>query len=163
MLSSAISLEEDMMPKKKYVVTLSEAERRELRDVERGARAAYKRVRARILLKADEGKGGPSWNDARIAEALEVGRRSVERLRQRFVEEGLEASLERRVQENRCRKIDGEVEARLVAEACSKPPEGRTRWTIRLLADRLVELELVDSISPEAVRKALKKTQSNRG
>jgi len=151
------------MPKKKYVVTLSEAERGQLRDVERKARASYKRLRARVLLKADEGEDGPAWRDARIAEAFEVGRRSVERLRQRFVEEGLESSLERRPQENRCRKIDGEVEARLVAEACSKPPEGRTRWTIRLLADRLVELELVDSISPEAVRKTLKKTQSNRG
>ena len=151
------------MPKKKYVVTLSEEEREYLRGIEREARAAHKRQRARVLLKADEGTGGPAWGDAEIAEAFDVGLRSVERLRQRFVQEGLEASLERRPQDNRFRKIDGKVQAHLAAQACSKPPEGRTRWTLRLLADRLVELELVDSVSHEAVRRALKKTLSNRG
>jgi len=153
------------MPKKIYVVTLTAAERSSLRALlAKGKAAARKRVHAQILLKADGGPQGEGWEDERIAEAFGVGRCTVERARQRFVEEGLEAALDRKVQENRkARKIDGTVEARLIAVACGKPPEGRKRWTLQLLADRLVALELLDSVSYETVRRTLKKTNSNRG
>lgn len=146
---------------KKYVVTLKPQERDALRRlVSVGKAAAHKRRHAEILLKADAGSGGPGWTDVRIVEAFEVSVRSVEYLRQRFVEEGLEAALVRRKQ---CRpsverKLDGQKEAQLIALSCSAPPEGRQRWTLRLLADRLVVLEVVDSISYETVRQTLKKT-----
>lgn len=122
--------------------------------------AAYKRKHAAILLKADQGPDGPGWTDVRIAEALDLSVRSIESLRQRLVEEGLEACLVRKkpARPPRERKLDGEQEARLIAVSCSAPPEGRERWTLRLLADRLVELEVVDSISHETVRQTLKKT-----
>jgi transposase len=119
---------------------------------------------AQILLKADEAKGGPAWTDVAIAEAVGCGRVTVERVRQRFVEEGLERALTpyRKPRREYPTKLDGEQEAKLIATACSAPPGGRSRWTLRLLADVLVELEVVESISHEAVRQALKKTNSSR-
>jgi transposase len=146
---------------KKYVVTLEADERQQLRELIRAGRAAaYKRRHAEVLLKADAGPQGPAWTDQRIAEAFEVSLRTVEHVRQRFVEEGLEAAVSRRKQRvpSRERKLDGRGEARLAALACGKPPEGRASWTLRLLADRLVVLEVVPSISHETVRQVLKKT-----
>jgi transposase len=147
--------------KKKYVVTLTDEERQDLQQVlSRGKAAARKLTHARILLKAD----GPGWKDNRIAEALEVGRATVERVRKQFVEEGLEAALEPRKPRRTYRlKLDGDGEAHLIALACQKPPEGRSRWTLQLLADRMVELEYVDEISYQTVRRTLKKTRSSLG
>lgn len=150
---------------KKYVVTLTAEEHRRLRDLIAAGRAsALKLARARILLKADAAPGGPAWPDDRIAEALEVGLSTVARVRQRCVEQGLEAALERKPQDrpSRPRALDGRAEARLIALACSAPPEGRPAWTLRLLAGRLVELEVVDAVSYETVRRVLKKTRSSR-
>jgi transposase len=146
--------------KKKYIVTLTQEERGMLQEMlSRGKAAARKLTHARILLKADVAAGGPGWNDESIAEALEVGRATVERVRKEFVEEGLEAALERRKPRRQYRrKLDGDGEAHLVALACQKPPEGRSRWTLRLLADRMVQLEHVDQISYQTVRRTLKKT-----
>jgi transposase len=151
--------------KKKYIVTLVDEERRMLQDMlSRGKAAARKLMHARILLKADAAAGGPAWEDQSIAEALEVGRATVERVRKEFVEEGLEAALERRKPRRvYARKLDGDGEAHLVALACQEPPEGRSRWTLRLLADRMVQLEYVDQISYQTVRRALKKTRSSLG
>jgi transposase len=146
---------------KKYVVTLEVEERQQLRELIRSGRAAaYKRRHAEVLLKADAGPRGPAWTDERIAEAFDVSLRTVEHVRQRFVEEGLESAISRRKQRapSRERKLDGRGEARLAALACSQPPEGRGSWTLRLLADRLVVLEVVPSISRETVRQVLKKT-----
>ena len=151
--------------KKKYIVTLTEEERRMLRErLSRGKATARKLTHARVLLKADAPPDGPGWNDERIAEGLEVGRATVERVRKEFVEEGLEAALERRKPRRLYqRKLDGDGEAHLVALACQKPPDGRGRWTLPLLADRMVELEYVDQISYQTVRRTLKKTRSNLG
>jgi transposase len=151
--------------KKKYIVTLSQEERRILRELlSRGKAAARKLMHARILLKADVSPGGPGWDDQKIAEGLEVGRATVERLRKTFVEEGLEAALERRKPRRQYRrKLDGDGEAHLVALACQAPPEGRSRWTLRLLADRLVQLEYVEEISYQTVHRTLKKTNSSLG
>ena len=153
------------MPKKHYVVTLTAAERSCLQAlIAKGKVAAQKRLHAQILLKADVGPQGEGWTDQQIVEAFDVGRCTVERVRQRFVEQGLEAALIRKPQQNRIpRKIDGAVEAHLIAAACGKPPEGRKRWTLQLLADRLIVLELVDTVSYETVRRTLKKTKSSRG
>ncbi len=151
---------------KKYKVTLTAEERQQLRDlVHAGKAAAKKLAHARILLKADAAPGGPAWLDQRVADAVEVSVATVERVRQRFVEEGLDAALNRKPRERPAResKLDGRGEARLIALACSAPPEGRKEWTMKLLADRLVELEVVDTISDETVRRALKKTRSSRG
>jgi transposase len=151
---------------KKYKVTLTAEERKSLQElVAAGKAAAKKLIQARILLKADAAPGGPAWTDARIAEALEVHVATIERLRQRFVEQGLEAALGRKKQDrpSRERTLDGKAEARLIALACSTPPAGRGRWTLRLLADKLVELEIVDTVSTETLRRALKKTNSSRG
>jgi len=151
--------------KKKYIVTLAEDERKVLEGMlSRGKAAARKLMHARILLKADAASGGPDWHDDRIAEALEVGRATVERVRKQFVEEGLDAALERRTPRRQYRrKLDGDGEAHLVALACQEPPEGRSRWTLQLLADRMVELEYVDQISYQTVRRTLKKTNSSLG
>ena len=149
------------MPQKKYLVTLTPEERQHLTKlVSAGKRSARTLTRARILLKADQADGGPAWEDAAIAEALGCGHRTVERLRQRFVEQGLGAALSHKPQDrpSRPRKFDGAAEARLIALACSQPPKGRARWTLKLLADRLVELEVVESVSDETVRRTLKKT-----
>jgi transposase len=154
------------MPHKRYLVTLTPEERQQLtRMLSAGKASALVLTRARILLKADQADGGPAWQDAQIAEALDVGHRTVERLRQRFVERGLDAALQRKPQDrpSRLRKLDGAAEARLVALACSAPPEGRPCWTLKLLAGRLVELEVVESVSDETVRRVLKKTRSSRG
>jgi transposase len=149
----------------KYVVKLSAAEYAQVHALLRtGKVAATTQAHARILLKADQGETGPAWPDAKIAEALEVGLSTVHRVRQAYVEEGLEAALRRQRPTGRqYRKLDGAQEAHLVALACSPPPEGRQRWTLKLLADRLVELQVVDGISPECVRTTLKKTTSSPG
>ena len=129
-----------------------------------GKTVTQKSLHAQILLKADAGPQGDGWKDQQIVEAFDVGRCTVERVRQRFVEQDLEAALIRKPQQNRIpRKIDGKAEAHLIAAACGKPPEGRARWTLQLLADRLVQLEMVDTVSPETVRRTLKKTKSSRG
>ena len=146
----------------KFVVRLTSEEREQLLGmVNTGKRAASVLLRARVLLKADA--DGPHWSDPEIAEALEVSLSTVHRVRQAFVEESLQAALERKRPTGRqYRKLDGAQEARLIAVACSKPPAGRARWTLQLLADRLVELAIVDSISTECVRQTLKKTTSSR-
>src|SRR5438552_6220040 len=153
------------MPHKKYLVILTSEERDWLTGlVSAGKRSALAITRARILLKADQADGRPAWEDARIAEALDCGLRTVERVRQRFVERGLDPALGRKRQDkpSRERKFDGAAEARLIALACSQPPHGRARWTLRLLADKLVELEVFESVSDETVRRVLKKTSCSR-
>ena len=142
----------------KFVVGLNDSERQSLQELLAGKRvAADKILRGRILLKADV--DGPGWSDPEIADAFNVGLSTVHRLRQRLVEEGLEATLARRPSsQQRLKKIDGAKEAHLIAITCGSPPEGRARWTLQLLADKLVELQLVDSISHETVRTTLKKT-----
>lgn len=153
------------MPLPKYIVRLTAEERAELDELIRtGKRAASVIIHARILLKADAGAGGPGWDDERIAEAVECGASTVYRVRQAFVEEGLTAALFRKKPTGRqYRKLDGAQEAHLIALACGAPPAGRNHWTLRLLADRLVELDGVESISPECVRMTLKKTNSSPG
>ena len=145
---------------KKYRVTLTDEERWRLQTmVSRGKAAARKLTHARILLKADAAPGGPGWSDDAIAEGLEVGRATVERVRKLFVEEGLEAALERRKPRRQYRRtLDGDAEAHLIALACGQAPEGRSRWTLRLLADRMVRLEYVEQVSYQTVRRTLKKT-----
>ena len=150
---------------KKYRVTLTADERRHLLDlITAGKAAAQKLAHARILLKADQADGGPAWPDERIAEAVEVSTDTVARVRQRLVERGLEDALGRKKQDrpSRQRTLDGAAEARLIALACSAPPRGRKAWTLRLLADKLVELEVVDTVCHETVRQVLKKTSSSR-
>ena len=150
---------------KKYLVTLSPEERDRLTAlVSAGRRSALTITRARVLLKADQAGGGPAWDDSRIAEALDCGQRTVERVRRRFVERGLDLALGRKPQDrpSRERKFDGASEARLIALACSPPPGGRARWTLKLLADKLVELEVFESVDDETVRRVLKKTSSSR-
>jgi transposase len=154
------------MPQKRYLVTLTPEEREQLAGLlSAGKRSALTLARARILLKADQADGGPAWPDDRIAEALDCGVRTVERVRQRFVERGLEAALGRKSQDrpSRERKLDGRAEARLIALACSEPPDGRAGWTLQLLADKLVELRVVESVCDETVRRVLKKTRSSLG
>jgi transposase len=130
----------------------------------KGKAAARKLMHARILLKADAGADRPAWSDDQIAQGLEVGRATVERVREEFVEEGLEAALERRKPRRQYRrKLDGDGEAHLIALACSKAPEGHSRWTLRLLASRMVQLEQVDHLSHETVREVLKKTSLSLG
>jgi transposase len=151
---------------RKYIVTLAAEEREQLQALIRAGKAsALKLARARVLLKADAAPGGPDWPDERIAAAVEVGLATVARVRRRFVELGVAAALERRTQArpSRERKLDGRAEARLIALACSAPPDGRTAWSLQLLADRLVELRVVDTVSDETVRRVLKKTRSSRG
>lgn len=151
---------------KKYLVTLTADERQHLLHLTRsGKTAAHKLTHARILLKADQAPDGPAWPDERIAQALDVGLSTIARIRQRFVEQGLDAALRRKPQArpSRPRTLDGAAEARLVALACSPPPPGRAVWTLRLLADKLVELEVVEAVSHETVRQVLKKTNSSRG
>jgi transposase len=147
------------MPKIKYTVELESAERDDLLDfIRRGRPSARKVIRARILLKADEG-----WSDQSIADGLQVGRATIERVRKRFVEAGLPQALAEKPRRGQPRKLNGKQEARLIAEVCSVPPAGHTRWTLRLLAERVVALELVSNISHETVRQILKKTNSSHG
>jgi len=151
--------------KKSYVVTLTDAERWSLRTlVSAGKGPARKLTHARILLKADASAGGPNWTDAAISEGVDVGTATVERVRQRFVEEGLDAALVPRKPDRVYeRKLDGDGEAHLIALACSESPEGRSRWTLELLADRMVALGHVESLSYQTVRRVLKKTRSSLG
>ena len=150
---------------KKYRVKLGVEEQEELKAlVSRGRAAAYKQTHARILLLSDENQEEGAMLDQEIARALKVGTATVERVRRRCVEEGVEAALGRRQQLNRRKKkLDGAGEAHLIALACSKPPAGRASWTLRMLADGLVEREIVDSIGTDTVRRTLKKTNSSPG
>ena len=145
--------------KKRYVVRLTQEERDYLdRLVKRGREAAYRRRHAQALLLVDEGENGPSLIDREVAEQLGYRRRTVEQIRERCVTEGLNAALERKKRSReRTRKLDGEGEARLVSLACSEAPPGRSRWTLQLLADQLITLDIVDTISSECVRQVLKK------
>lgn len=150
----------------RYVVSLEEDERENLaRLIKNGKGAARKLAHARILLHADRATGESWWTDEEIAAALEVSVDTVERVRRRFVEEGLESALERKAAARAPRQlvIDGEAEAKLIALCCGDPPEGRARWTLRLLADKLVELEILERVSYETVRITLKKTCSSPG
>lgn len=146
--------------KKKYVVELTTEERSQLQAVIRAKRmAAHKRRHAQMLLKVDQGREGPGWSDAAAAEAFDCTPRTVERLRVRLVERGFEAGLEHGNRgKNRARKLDGVAEARLIALACGETPEGRNRWTVRLLADQIVVLEFVESCGKSTVQRVLKKT-----
>jgi transposase len=145
---------------KKYIVRLAPDEQNQLWQMIRsGKTAARVLLPARILLKAHSGPEVPAWSDEAISEALEVHPTTVARLRQRFVEEGLQAALRPKPTTRQyARKLDGAAEAHLIALACSRAPEGQAHWTLRLLADRLVELEHVDSVSHETIRRVLKKT-----
>jgi transposase len=151
--------------KQRYIVTLTQAQRQQLNDlISTGTGPARTLAHARILLKADQGDHGPGWKDEDIAAALEVSCPTIGRVRQRFASEGVEAALHRRPPSRQYQqKLDGRQEAHLVAVACSTPPEGQGRWTLRLLANRMVELEYVDSLSYETVRRVLKKTNSSPG
>ena len=149
---------------KKYRVTLTDQERIDLHNlISRGKGNARKLNHARILLQADESAAGPARTDEQVAEALNTTARTVERVRQRFVEQGFEAALvpapSKRIY---TRKLDGKQEAKLIALACSKPPEGKSHWTLRLLADEAVEMEICDSLSHETVRQTLKKMSLSR-
>jgi transposase len=152
--------------KKVFIVRLRDEERSELDSlIRKGKASALTLARARILLKADQGDKGEAWTDAEIAEALDIAPKTVFNIRRRWVEEGLEAALSRKKQTHpsRTRKLDGKAEAKLVATCCGPTPTGRARWTVRLLADKLVELEAVESISPETVRRTLKKMRLSLG
>ena len=154
-----------MMSRKKYVVELSSDEREHLKSVISKGRAAARTIlKARILLKADQGPLGPSWTDDRIVEALDSNPSMVMRVRRQLVEEGLEAVLSRKKRATPpiTPIFDGEAQARLIALACSEPPAGHARWSIRLLADKVVELEIVEAAHFNTVGRALKKTISNR-
>jgi transposase len=145
---------------KKFIIRLSVEERAQLESlVAKGKAAARKLTRARILLKADCGDLGPAWSDRQISEALDLGGITVHRVRRSFVEGGLEGALIRRPVPRRPRMLDGEQEAHLIALACGSPPAGRRRWTLRLLADKLVELGHIESVSHETIRRTLKKTR----
>ena len=150
---------------KKYRVTLTLEERTTLLAlIQTGKAAARTLTHARILLKVAEAEGGPAYPGAAVCEALHVGLATVARVRQAFVEAGLDVALhQRRALRPRARKLDGEQEAHLIALVCGAPPTGRARWTLRLLADELVRLELVDEISHETVRQTLKKMNSSPG
>lgn len=153
------------MPSKRYVVELTSQERNVLKKlISAGKVAAYKQRHARILLLADEKSPGMPMTDEHIAGAVSCGVATVERLRKRFVEEGLDASLTRRKSRRRYEhKLDGDQQAHLIALACGDPPDGYQRWSLRLLADRMVELDYVDSLSYQTVRRTLKKTSLNLG
>ena len=150
--------------KKRYPVSLTEDERQHLKTlIAAGTAPARKLTHARILLKADQSPEGPGWVDERVADAMETSQPTVARVRKQYFEEGLEAALNRRPPKREYhRKLDGEQEAHLIALACSQPPEGQARWSLRLLADKLVELEIVEGISYQTVRRTLKKTSSSR-
>ena len=154
-----------MSRQKSYHVVLTPEQRRQLeRQIHCGTGAARLLDHMRVLLKADEGPAGPAWTDAAICAAVEVSQSTVSRIRRAFHQRGLKAALHRRVpSRTRSRRLDGSGEAHLVARACSAPPEGEVRWTLRLLAGRMVELELAPALSHETVRQVLKKTNSSPG
>jgi hypothetical protein len=151
--------------RKQYVVRLPEEERAALLTlIGRGAAPARAQTHARILLKANRSEAGPEWTDGAISTALEVDPTTVARIRKLYVTEGLEVALHRKTPDRVYRrKLDGEQEARLVAVTCSEPPTGQKRWSLRLLANTLVELEVVETVSYETVRQTLKQTFSNPG
>jgi hypothetical protein len=151
--------------RKQYVVRLPEEERASLLTlIGRGTAPARAQLHARILLKANRGEAGSEWTDGAISTALEVDPTTVARVRKLYVTEGLEAALHRKAPDRVYRRtLDGEQEARLIAVACREPPSGQKRWTLRLLANRLVELEVVETVSYETVRQTLKQTSSNPG
>jgi transposase len=151
-------------PAVKYVVRLDAEERQQLEGIIRTGRGAASRLlKARILLKADVSAEGDGWDDAQIADALETSLSTVYRTRRQLVEEGLEAALARKTPSKpRSRIFDGEKEAQLIALACSKPPEGYARWSLRLLEKRVVELGIVEQASDSTIQRTLKKTLSNR-
>jgi transposase len=151
---------------KRYVVRLSDEERKQLAELlSRKVLAAKKRMRAQVLLKADAGPDGPAWIDSRIAEAFGVSVVTIEKVRKTYVLEGFEAAIERKKQCRPSRQpvLDGAKEARLVTLCCGTVPAGHGRWTLRMLADKLVELKIVQSVSHETVRQALKKTNCSLG
>jgi len=149
---------------KRYVVKLTGEERTELADIVRKKKAAaWKIQRAQALLKCDQGPGGPDWPDARIAEAFGCTTRSLENWRKQAVERGPLSLMERKSQATRAVRLDGEQEAQVTKLACSAPPAGQARWTLRLLSRRAVELEIVETLSHETVRRVLKKANSSRG
>src|SRR5215472_4628240 len=152
-----------MALKDKFIVRLTAEQRQQLEQLAAtGKRSAATITRARILLKADADTDG--WPDDRVAEALDISAATVARIRKKFVQQGLEAAVHRKRPTGRqYRKLDGAQEARLAAVACSPPPEGQARWTMKLLADKLVELEVVEAIDPATVWRTLKKTRSSRG
>ena len=154
------------MPKKQYQIKLSYKQRESLSAISRREKcSAAKKRRANVLLLSDEGDYGEAWIDSDVAKATGLSVRSIEIIRKQFVEEGLERTVERKVRKDppRSSKITGKVEAMVAKIACSKAPLGQEHWTLRLLASRLIELEIVDSISHETVRHILKKTLLNRG
>jgi transposase len=145
---------------KKYVVKLSEAERQQLNALIRGGRhPAQQLIRARILLKADASEAGEGWSDSQIAAALDINLATVARTRQRLVEDGFDSVLTRKHSPNSARKriFDGVAEAKLIALACSEPPKGRAKWTLRLLEDKVVERNIVDRVSDNTIGRTLKK------
>ena len=148
----------------KVIIRLTAEQRQALEKlIHTGSQAAHAARRGRILLKADA-DGPDAWTDERIAEALDINRMTVSRVRQQFAAEGLDAVLhKKKAADRQYRKLDGAQEARLVALACSEPPAGQARWTLKLLAERLVELEVVESIDPSTVCRTLQKTNSSRG
>ncbi len=155
-----------MLTKRKNPVSLTGDDRGRLESlIAHGHAPARELAHARILLKADEGEDAPAWSDVKIADALEISRSTVSRVRARFVQEGLEAALvHRRPKNTKPRKLDGSQEAHLIALACSAPPRGRKRWSVRLLAERFVRLECAqEPISRELVRRTLKKVSSSPG
>ncbi len=150
---------------KHYPVKLTDDERHQLqRLIAAGSESARKLTHARILLKANQGPQGPGWTDAAIAEAVEVSQPTLSRVRKQYVAQGLQAALNRRAPTRLyLRKLDGAQEAKLIALACGAPPQGQARWTLRLLADKLVELEIVEeTVSYQTVRRILKTTRSSR-
>lgn len=149
-----------------YSITLSEDQRGHLEQFIKAGQASARAIaHAHVMLKADDSSHGPKWSDRRIEEAYAVSYRTILRIRQRFVEEGMEAALHRRAQPARPakRKLDGEQEAQVIAVLCHEKPEGREEWTLRMLAQRVVELGIVESVSHESLRQTLKKTNSSRG
>jgi hypothetical protein len=150
---------------KRYPIVLPEAERTHLKHlIAAGTSPARVLTHARILLKADQAPDGPSWVDERIADAVETSQPTIARVRRQYVEHGLDAALYRHSPHRQYqRKLDGAQEARLIAVACSQPPAGQAHWSLRLLADRLVELEVVDAVSYQTIRRVLKKTNSSPG
>jgi len=150
---------------KKYVVRLSKDERSTLKDlISKGKHSAATILKARVLLKADVSEVGEGWSDSRIVKALDTSLATVARIRQRLVEEGFDAALTRKHSPNSARKrvFDGAAEAKLIALACSEPPKGRSRWTLALLEDKVVELKIVERASDNTIGRVLKKTFSNR-
>lgn len=149
---------------KHFVVRLAVDEREGLKVLVGKGRAPARTItRARILLRSDQGEGGECWRDEDIAAALDCSVGTCEDVRRRFIERGLEGALHHQRYQHQPRKVTGEVEAKLVALACTQPPDGRGRWTLKLLADKAVELFYIDSISDEHVRRVLKKTNSSHG